>query len=341
MPGRSSVGIEDTIASERDTVLLFFKQYEQDTYVRHDRYLKRVLRPVYNRMHSRQKKTGFAVSFELLQRALRLAGYNVRVNDYAFARRRPTHPVGLVGFPHLLEDWDLPNPALLGPSLYDHPGLAPDLMNDPRFRNYLVLADWVRDMFSPVYGDACVSWFAGIDTDAWPDYRSSEKDIDVLIYDKLYWNRHVMGPRFLLPIQRRLEARGLNIETVRYKFYDQKSYRDLLRRSKAMVFLCEHETQGIAYQEALACNVPVLAWDFGVWADPQWKLFSRTLVPASSVPFFSEECGERFQMLDDFDAALDRFLEKKDRYEPRRYVETRLSMQRSAEIYAGHYFALS
>ena len=37
-----------------------------------------------------------------------------------------------------------------------------------------------------------------------------------------------------------------------------QSYRALLRRSKSMLFLCESETQGMAYQEALASNVPVL-----------------------------------------------------------------------------------
>jgi hypothetical protein len=50
---------------------------------------------------------------------------------------------------------------------------------------------------------------------------------------------------------------------VRYKFHDHYSYRRLLQRSRALVFLCEHETQAIAYQEALASNVPVLAWDNG------------------------------------------------------------------------------
>ena len=40
-------------------------------------------------------------------------------------------------------------------------------------------------MFWPIYGDACVRWFAGIDTDAWPDVSNHPKDIDFLIYDKI------------------------------------------------------------------------------------------------------------------------------------------------------------
>ena len=38
-----------------------------------------------------------------------------------------------------------------------------------------------------------------------------------------------------------------------------------------MIFLCEHETQGIAYQQALSRNVPILAWDRGGdWQDPTY-----------------------------------------------------------------------
>jgi hypothetical protein len=323
-------------------ILLFYEEYETDKFVRGDRALKRLLRPLYGRLHSRQKVTGFAMSFELMRASLAARGHEVRVNDYDFARANPSHPVGIVGFPHILDGWDLPNPALLGPSLHDHPALAPDLMRDPRFHRLLVLADWTRDMFAGVYGeDAVVSWHAGIDLARWPDASGAPKDIDVLIYDKIRWDRYVMVPHLLERVRRDLAARGLATAELRYKMHDHASYLALLRRSKAMVFLCEHETQGIAYQEALACGVPVLAWDFGIWADPLWKLFSRTPIPASSVPFFSPDCGATFATPDAFAPALDRFLAERERYRPRRFVEEVLSMRRSAEIYANAYYELA
>lgn len=323
-------------------ILLFFKDFESDKFVRGDRLLKRVLRPLYDTLHSRQKITGFAMSFELLRGSLAARGHDVRVNDYAFARANPHHPVGIVGFPHILDGWDLPNPALLGPSLYDHPGLAPDLMRDPRFQRLLVLGDWMRDMFAPAYGDdVLVSWFAGIDLARWPDASGEPKDIDVLVYDKIRWDRHVMVPHLLEHVRRELAARGLANAELRYKMHDHETYLALLRRSRALVFLCEHETQGIAYQEALACGVPVLAWDFGIWADPLWKLFSREPIPASSVPFFSPECGATFATPTEFASALDRFLARRESYRPRQFVEQSLSMHRSADIYASAYFGLT
>ena len=326
--------------ADRKAILLFYREFEQDKFFKHDRYLKRIVRPVYNLMHHRQKKTGFAVSFDLLVRALLKYGWIVCINDRATAKRNPNYPIGLVGFPSILEGWDLPNPAILGPSLYDHPLLAPHLMEDPRFRKYLVLASWMHDMFRPIYGDACVSWYAEIDTDEWMDASDCTKDIDFLIYDKIRWNYDLLAAELLYPIHSTLKGNGFKTHIIRYKYHDHTTYKHLLKRSRAMVFLCEHETQGLAYQEALASNVPVLAWDNGYWLDPLWRRFSAVKIPASSVPFFSEECGVTFRNATDFNRALSAFMERLDSFEPRKYVTENLTMKGSAEIYTAQYFSV-
>ena len=78
----------------------------------------------------------------------------------------------------------------------------------------------------------------------------------------------------------------------------------------------------------------------GFWLDPLWKRFGTEMVPASSVPFFSAECGERFADYAGFERALDHFLDRLPSLTPRNYVAENLSMKRSAEIYADHYFSL-
>jgi glycosyltransferase involved in cell wall biosynthesis len=213
-------------------------------------------------------------------------------------------------------------------------------MEDPRFRIYLVLAQWMYDMFRPIYGDACVRWHAGTDTDQWADTSLFAKDIDFLVYDKIRWNHEALSTELLHPILDVLARRGLRTHLIRYKYHDHKTYRRLLERSRAMIFLCEHETQGLAYQEALACNVPVLAWDNGYWLDPLWKQVSNAMIPASSVPFFSADCGDRFANLGRFEEALNRFLDRMISYRPRKYVLENLSWQQSATIYSRAYFSL-
>ncbi len=195
-------------------------------------------------------------------------------------------------------------------------------------------------MFAATYGeDRCRAWFAGIDTERWPDMAARPKTVDLLVYDKIRWNRDTLVPALLDPILATIRARGLTAEVIRYKFYDHAAYTAALARSRAMVFVCENETQGLAYQEAMSANLPVLAWDNGFWLDPQWRTFSDRMIPASSVPFFAPECGERFQGIEDFAAALDRFVPMIPRYTPRAFVQRELSFAASAERYAEAYFS--
>ncbi len=319
-----------TLSPERD-VLLFYADYDRDP-------LKRRLRRVYHALRSgRPKVTGFEVWFRLLVKALERSGYRVHVNATGLARRNPAFPVGISGYPYVLDEWTLPNPAVLGPGLLDHPSARPRLMEDPRYRLFLTTCDWYHRMFAKAYGaDRCASWYAGIDLDEWPDLSAQPKDVDFLIYDKIRWHRDRYEKTLLGPIQQLLGARGLSWEVVRYGAYDYRAWRALMRRSRALIFLCEHETQGMAYQEAMAGNLPILAWDAGVWADPQSARYDREPIPASSVPYFDARCGERFADFEGFPAALDRFLERRTGYAPRAFVGSELSLAGSARLYRQH-----
>jgi len=325
---------------ERD-VLLFFEDRDRDTFVRGDRRLRRTLRKALSLLRTdRPRLSGFELSFLLLCRAVTRAGRVVHVNDFALATRNPEFPVGLCGFPHILDGWRLPNPAVLGPGLFDHPLEAPALMNDPRFRVYLAFSEWMRRLFAQVYGDENMAlWFGGMDLTEWPDATNHPKDIDFLVYDKIRWNRDTIVPAIRDPLLAELTRRGLSFEILRYGQHTNDTYRKVVQRSRGLLFLCEHETQGMAYQEAMASNVPVLAWDQGYWLDPNRPRWEPNPVPASSVPYFGDPCGERFGYhgADDFAAVLDRFLAKRDRYAPRAWVAENLSFEQSARLYLDAY----
>ena len=322
-------------------VLLFYKDFESDSFIRYDRYLKRMIRPIYYLFKKGQKVSGFHMWYQLLVKALRQEGYHVYQNDYAKARENPDYPVGIIGYPHILDDWSLLNPALLGPALFDHPQLAPNLMQDPRNKAYIVTCPWVKDLFEPYYPNACVLWHAGIDMSIWPDTKKHPKSIDLLIYDKIRWNREHFESALLNSIIEFLESQNLNHAVIRYKFYDHAHYQEMLSKSKAMIFLCEHETQGMAYQEALASNVPVLAWDNGFWLDPNRFQYESEPVVASSTPYFSPECGEKFKDMAEFPSAFDEFWSNLDKYQPRQYVGRELSLKGSAELYMKYYRAIA
>src|SRR5271165_4106439 len=321
-------------------VLLFFENRDRDTFVRGDRNLRRRLRKTVELFRpNRQRISGFEMSFKLLRLALARAGQRVHVNDFALARRNPEFPIGLCGHDHILEHRTLRNPAVLGPGIMDHPLQFPDLFDDPRNASYIVLCEWMRDLYARWYDrDRLFLWFGGINVADWPQGRT-ERDIDVLVYDKIRWNRETLVPTFREPVLDELRRRGLNFQIVSYGKYTLGAYKKLLARSRSMLFLCEHETQGMAYQEALASNVPVLAWDQGFWLDPNRSKWEPDPVPATSVPYFSDACGERFTGLDDFPATLERFLAKMPAYAPRRWVDSHLSPVTSGELYLRAYYS--
>jgi hypothetical protein len=277
--------------------------------------------------------SGFYAWYLRLVKALRKIGCLVYENDFGLAQRNPEYPVGLVGTPPLLERWNLPNPAVIGPSMYDHPKLNPRLFENSAFKAYLLTCDWLLAEFRPFYGDRCVLWFAGIELDEWPDTKGLRKDIDVLVYDKIRWSRQEFQERLRKPIEAHLAARELTCAVLEYGNISHSEFKAALARSRAMLFLCEHETQGMAYQEALASNVPVLAWNPGLWLDPQRTRFVSHDVSATSVPYFSPECGETFNSIHDFEAVFEKFWSRRENYSPRHYVEQNLSLKASAERY--------
>jgi hypothetical protein len=320
-------------------ILLFFKKFERDSFFKNDRYIKRLIRPITSKFMKKQVISGFEVWNNLLIKALKSAGYSVYLNNYSLARRNPHYPVGLVGYPHLLDDWNLPNPAILGPSLLDHPKQSPLLMENPGFKSYIVTCDWMQEMFKPVYGDKVKLWHAGIDVNDWPDTKLMKKSTDVLIYDKVRWNREKYEPELINPIQAYLKKKGLSTSTIRYGAYRHSDYAEELAQSKAMIFLCEHETQGMAYQEALSSNVPIMAWENGYWLDPRRPEYDPNPVRATSVPYFSSDCGEKFADFAGFESKFDTFSSNLDSYSPRKYIENNLSFEESAQMYLELYNA--
>ena len=143
-------------------------------------------------------------------------------------------------------------------------------------------------------------WYAGISLDDWRDVSGDEKTVDVLIYNKIRWAHDAFNSYFLKKITNELDRRKLKYEFLQYNSILHQLYKEKLSTSKSMVFLCEHETQGIAYQEALASNVPILVWNPGWWVDPQWTMYYTKPVHASSAPYFSKDCGEIFKLLNNF-----------------------------------------
>jgi len=213
-----------------------------------------------------------------------------------------------------------------------HPSEWPDLCETYPIHKYLQHSKWCDDVYRPWFGDRCDIWPVGIDTDEWAPGHDSGKSIDFLIYDKIHWDRDARNLDLLLPIQDALNRRGLTWEVLRYGAYAPAQYRRALARCRAMIVLSGHESQGIAYQEALSAGVPVLAWDPGFVFDPNRFKWGQSVIPASSVPYFDPRCGRRFKDFGEFCDQLGEFMEslKGRKYSPREYILETLTLEKSA-----------
>ncbi len=103
-----------------------------------------------------------------------------------------------------------------------------------------------------------------------------------------------------------------------------------------MVYLCEHETQGIAYQQALSCGVPILAWERGgFWQDPSYFPHKVKFAPVSSVPYWDDRCGIKFKDITEFPTKLQEFLDKlaRKQFAPRDYILENLTLEKCARRY--------
>jgi len=298
---------------------------------------RRLARYLYRTARRKQVHTGFYTAFLSLQHSLRTVGCDVRINDFASAEKRPNYPIGIAGYPSAFEFIRLPNPVIFGHGDLGQPDQAQRAMERHNIGVVIQPGEWACEYNRPWLGDKLVAWPVGIDLAAWK-LPSVAKDVDFLIYDKIRWHRDVEVPAVLNRITAELDFRGYSYRVLRYGHHIKHEFRAELARSRALLFLCEHETQGIAYQEAMAAGLPVLAWDEGKLVDPTQLPYAPNL-RVSSVPYFDARCGITFTM-QDFQSTLGSFMAQRDMFRPREFVSDKLSVETAGRNYLEIYASL-
>jgi len=313
---------------------LFYEEPEGDRWLPFDRYPRRLVRRL---VRGPRRVGGQERVFLNLCAGLHKLEVQFRRNDYARARRHPEELACVVGKPFLLDKMRWENPILFGASVFSHPLADPDLLNRlPAIRRILVPGEWMRRMWEPYYGNRVTVWPVGIDTERWAPGAHSAKDTDILIYDKIRWDHGHFDNTLLVPVRAALADRGMRVSEIRYGYYEEEDFRRRLGRCSAMLFLCEHETQGIAYQQALAAGVPILAWDRGgYWQDPEFFPHKVKYGPVTSVPYWDSRCGLKFSSIAEFPQRLEEFLSRLQRnaFAPRDYILENLTLERCAKTY--------
>lgn len=312
---------------------LFYEEPDPDRWMPFDRYPRRLIRQI---VRGADQPGGAMRVFLNLRAGLDRLGAAYRVNDYRHIRVNPGELACVIGKPHVLDKLPTATPVLFGTSIYSHPNDDPDLLKRRPIRQVLVPSPWVRDMFTEVW-PGCVSvWPVGIDTERWSPDAAAPRDIDVLIYDKIFWQRERHVRTLLEPLQAELRRRKLKVEVLRYGSYREEQLFAFSRRARSMVYLSRHETQGIAAQQMMASGVPLFVWDEGgLWQDPKYAPHRVRFGAVSSMPYWDERCGIKFTVGEDMLAAFDTFWRgvESGSYAPRRMVLEEFTLEARARAY--------
>ena len=207
------------------------------------------------------------------------------------------------------------NSCFIGPQVWPFDPYGKFLINNTQFYNKIIVpSQWVKDLLVNKFScpdDKIVIWAVGIEE----LYSDRNTTYDCLIYFKRRSNEE------LEQVKSFLTKHNLEYRMIEYGGYDENEFRDLARQARFCFLLNGTESQGIAVQEMMSLGVPLFVWDLRTWEDQgsEWS------VPATSVPYWDDRCGERFYDVQDMEETFDRFCAKIREYTPRKLIESELS----------------
>ena len=313
---------------------VFYEEPEFDRWIKYDRYPRRIIRRM---VRGKRDIGGMELSFLNLLRGFDKMGVETRRNDFSAVKRNPELISLVFGKQHIIEKFSDKTPIVYGPGgIPDHP-MVVDYWNKKNFKMLIAQSDWLAEMYVRDLKVQIPVEVApiGIDTDYWQELNKKGKK-KVLIYDKIRWKRDHYEPTLLHPIQEKLKSLGIEYEYIRYGKYKEEDFHNLLSEVSAMIFLCEHETQGFAYLQTLATNTPIFAWDRGgAWKDPNYYPDKVVFETVSSVPYWDERCGMKFRDANEFSSNIQTFMDKcnTNTFQPRNYVMEDLTLEKGARHY--------
>jgi hypothetical protein len=127
-----------------------------------------------------------------------------------------------------------------------------------------------------------------------------------------------------------LENNKINFKIFKYGYYIENDYLETLHKSKFMIVLDAHESQGFALQEAMSCGIPLLVFDSTTMYDEMndginstYEYLKPKKLYSTSVPYWSDNCGIKIN--DNFEEKLFYMLNNYKNYNTREYIINNLS----------------
>jgi hypothetical protein len=188
---------------------------------------------------------------------------------------------------------------------------------------YIQPSEWVVNLWInyTLCDNIKINAFAfGVDTEKFNNTNVNSEKTKIFIY---YKNR---SPNDLYAIQHFLKQKSFEYRVFSYDSrYDENEYIKYLQESKFGIWVGAHESQGFALEEALSTNVPLLVWNIKSMNQEFRSTYDD--IPATSIPYWDERCGEFFHNINELEEKFNLFLSKLESYKPREYILENLSIE--------------
>ena len=211
--------------------------------------------------------------------------------------------------------------TIIGPQVWMFDGYGQFLIeNQNYYKKIIAPSQWVKDKFINKFNlpeNKISVWPVGIET------FNNERDItyDCLIYFKRREQKELDA------VKQFLDGKNLTYKMVEYGGYGEDGFKNLVNQAKFCFLINGTESQGIAVQEIMSMGVPIIAWDIKEWLD-QGEAYR---VPATSIPYWDERCGEVFFNKDELEETFSKFYATINEYDPKGCIEDNLSFKKTVE----------
>jgi hypothetical protein len=212
--------------------------------------------------------------------------------------------------------------SIIGPNICVLP-IDNSVVMSQSYKKIIVPSEWVKNLYMKwIPEDKIHVWPAGINTEKFYENSKQEKEIDCLIYFK----RRSINELNL--IKNFLQSKNLSFVVIEYGSYNEETFLTTIHKSKFGFILNNTESQGIAVQEIMSCNLPLMVWDVQFWEDRG----DENKVLASSVPYWDKMCGEKYYTYNEITNNIDNFILNLSNYTPRKFILENLNIIKTTEM---------
>lgn len=196
---------------------------------------------------------------------------------------------------------------------------------------YNCLSEWVKNLYMEIVPSLKVPLVPlpfAVDVDFFKPDISIEKTIDCILYVKL------RDKDIINNVIKILENKKLSYIVINYGNYEETTYINMLHKSKFMISIDRHESQGFALEEAMSMNIPLLVLDATTMYSEisnNGKSIYMHMKPkkliSTSVPYWSEKCGIKLETenIEEISKSIDNMIVNYTSYNPREYILETLS----------------